>query len=350
MSPAPSLFDLAAALPEHLILGANLARGLGDLPGRSEVETILVLGMGTGRTAGQVLRAVSGTTLPMPILVESSYEIPGFVGSGALVFAVSGSGNTDEVNHAAAAAAARGARLVVISTGGWIVDFAEECGVAIVRIPPEIRPPRATFGVVVGALLGVTEKTGFLTEAGALLESAVAQLRRRRDELGRDGNIAQGLAQRLVARHVLCQGDTPIGATAAERWKAQINQNAWQPASASEQPNASHNEAVAWDGRKDLTSEREAAVLLRHGFEDPRVSLRIDRLAAHLVGKIAVHAVHGEGDSPFAVLMDLIMIGDFTSLCLAELNGIDPNSARFISETVKEGLAPPADAERRIGS
>jgi glucose/mannose-6-phosphate isomerase len=149
------------------------------------------------------------------------------------------------------------------------------------------------------------------------------------------------LAAALVGRHVLCQGDTPIGATAAERWKAQINQNARQSATASEQPNASHNEAVAWDSHNDLTMQREAAVLLRHGFEDPRVSQRIDRLAQYLDGKVPVHSVRGEGGTPFAVLMDLVMIGDVTSLHLAELNGVDPSSVRFISHTVKEGLASP---------
>jgi hypothetical protein len=51
--------------------------------------------------------------------------------------------------------------------------------------------------------------------------------------------------------------------------------------------------------------------------------------------------VQGEGDTPFAALMALVMIGDVTSLHLAELNGVDPSSVQFISQTVKEGLAPP---------
>ena len=153
-------------------------------------------------------------------------------------------------------------------------------GAPLVQIPPDIQPARVTFGVVVASLLTMLESVGFLPEAGAWLESAAAQLRRRREELRRDDNAAERLAALLAGRHVLCQGDAPIGATAAERWKAQINQNARQAASASEQPNASHNEAVAWDSRNDLTMQREAAVLLRHGFEDPRVSQRIDRLGA----------------------------------------------------------------------
>jgi glucose/mannose-6-phosphate isomerase len=354
VSAAPArtspLFDLAFALPEHLALGVGAAHDLGGLPQRSEIDNILILGMGTGRSAGDVVRAIGATTIPVPILVESSYEIPACVGNRSLVFAISGSGNTDEVNHAATASVARGARLVAVSVGGWLVDFAQDRGAAVIRIPPEIQPARATFGVVVAAMLAILHDLGFLPEAKLWIESAAAQLRRRREELSREGSIAEHLAAALIGRHVLCQGDTPIGATAAERWKAQINQNARQPASASAQPNASHNEAVAWDCRNDLTLERDAAVFLRHEYEDPRVSQRIDRQAHYLNGKVPVHSVQGQGDTPFAVLMDLAMIGDFTSLHLAGLNGVDPSSVQFISHTVKEGLTPPKHGKQKTRS
>jgi glucose/mannose-6-phosphate isomerase len=153
--------------------------------------------------------------------------------------------------------------------------------------------------------------------------------------------MVEQLASLLVGRHVLCQGDAPLGYTAAERWKAQINQNARQAASASEQPNASHNEVVAWDCRNDLTMAREAAVLLRHPYEDPRVGKRMDLFAKYLDHKIPVYSVHGQGDTPLSALMDLAMIGDFTSLHLAACNGVDPYDVPFISGTVKEGLTPP---------
>jgi glucose/mannose-6-phosphate isomerase len=345
VSAAPTqklpLFAPAAALPEHLVLGADAARDLHGLPQSSDIENIVILGMGTGRTAGQVVRAVGASIIPIPVLVESSYEIPACVGKRSLVLAVSGSGDTDEVNHATSAAAARGARLAMVTVGGWLLDFAQDSGAALIRIPADIQPARATFGVVVGSLLGLLHEIGFLPEAGAWVESAVSQLRRRRDEFSRKDNEAERLAGQLVGRHVLCQGDTPIGATAAERWKAQINQNARQSASSSEQPNASHNEAVAWDCRNDLTMQRDAAVLLRHSYEDPRVSRRIDRLAQYLSGKVPVHMVQGEGETPFAVLMDLVMIGDFTSLHLAQLNGVDPGTVPFIAQTVKAGMTHP---------
>ena len=332
-------FELAAALPEHLSLGAGLAQGLSSLPAASEFDHIAILGMGTGHTAGCVLRAVTASTLPVPILVQSTYELPACLGKRSLVFAVSGSGDTDEVNHAAADSAARGARMVVVTTGGWLANFSRETGSALIAIPEGIKPARVTFGVIVGALLATVGRIGFLPEAESWLEGAGVQLRRRRDELAKGGNIAARLAAELTGKHVACQGDAPIGATAAERWKAQINQNAKQPASASAQPNASHNEAVAWDSAD--SRRNEAAVLLRHPFEDRRVGQRMDSLAGYLKDKIPVHDVRGKGTTPFAALMDLTMVGDFVSLHLAALNGSDPGADTFIAKTLKAGLKPP---------
>jgi len=304
--------------------------------------------MGTGRTSGLAVRALGASIIPAPILVESSYEIPASIGERSLVFAISGSGDTDEVNHAVAASAARGARLVVVTTGGWLADFARDYGAPLLRIPSDV-PARAGLGFAVGALLTTLQNVGFLADASRWIESATAQLRRRRDELTRQNNIAETLASSLVGRHVLCQGDVPLGATAAERWKAQINQNAQQAASLSEQPNASHNEAVGWDCQNEVSSS-EAVVQLRHDYEDSRVGRRMDLLAQYLRGKVPVHTVRGEGDSRLANLMDLMMIGDFTSLHLAVKNGVEPGDVRFISQTVKEGLVPPARWKQKAES
>jgi glucose/mannose-6-phosphate isomerase len=233
--------------------------------------------------------------------------------------------------------------MVVVTTGGWLANFSRETGSALIAIPQEIKPARVTFGVIVGALLATVGRIGFLPEAESWLEGAGVQLRCRRDELVQGGNIAARLAAELTGKHVACQGDAPIGATAAERWKAQINQNAKQPASASAQPNASHNEAVAWDSAG--SRRNEAAVLLRHPFEDRRVGQRMDSLAEYLKDKIPVHDVRGKGTTPFAALMDLTMVGDFVSLHLAALNGSDPGADTFIAKTLKTGLKPPGAAK-----
>ena len=73
----------------------------------------------------------------------------------------------------------------------------------------------------------------------------------------------------------------------------------------------------------------------------------MDLLAQYLRGKVPVHSVRRGRRSLFAVLMDLVMIGEFVSLHLSELNGVDPSSVTFITHTVKEGLAPPSAGSKR---
>jgi glucose/mannose-6-phosphate isomerase len=295
--------------------------------------------MGTGRTAGLVIRALTIAIIAVPILVESSYELPACIGSRSLVIALSGSGNTDEVNHAAATAAERGARLVVVTVGGWLADFIGDHGAAMIRIPPDIQPARATLGVMVGGLMSIFEQIGLLPDATQWINSARTQLCRRCHELQTPSNVATRLAESLIERHIICQGDTPIGGVAASRWKTQLNQTARQSASVSFQPDASHNEVVAWDFYNPLMGE--AAVLLRHPYENRRVGRLMNLWTQYLDGKIAVHTVRGAGATRCAALLDLIMIGDFTALHIAAARELDPNDVAYISQTVKRGFAPP---------
>ena len=333
------LLDLAAALPDHLELAIEATSHLPTLPSPTGLTSIVVLGMGSGRTAGRALAAIAGPRIALPILVESSYAVPAWVGAGSLVFAVSGSGNTDEVNYAAAQAAELGARVVAITAAGWLADFARDRGATFIAIPREIEPARTAFGFTVAALISVLVQMGLLLpEATAWISSAAAHLRRRRSQIESE---AAKLATGLVDRHVTFQGDARIGAVAAERWKAQFNQNARQPASFSEQPNASHNEVVAWDALRREQVLNETVVLLRHPFEDARVAQRLDQFAAYLNGKAPVHQIRGEGDTPLAALLDLTMMADFTSLAVAAERGVDPSSIPFITTTLKEGIVPP---------
>ncbi len=312
-----------------------------SLPRLRDIDTLAIFGMGSARTAGHGLYALAADASPIPILIGRGYQIPACLGPRSLVFAISGSGNTDEVDHAAAAALACGARLVMVTRGGWLAEVAGALQLPCVDIPPGIQPARATFAFVLAALLTMVGRMGLLPPAEESIADTITQLREQWhdacDALARSPRLAADLA----GRHVVIQGDSTIGAVAAERWKAQINQSAKQPAAWSEQPNASHQEAVAWDAHPRDRSETDALVLLRHPFEDPRVSRRMELLADHVRDRVPVHVLQGTGRTRLAALMDLVMMGDLTAMHMAAINGADASSITFISETLKQGMSRP---------
>ncbi|MGH9084707.1 MAG: SIS domain-containing protein [Acidimicrobiales bacterium] len=318
------MLDLAAGLPEQVEDAAALARDLPGLPDREDVEHIVVLGMGGSGIGGDIVAAVAGPFLSVPITVAKGYEAPSFVGEGTLCFAISYSGDTEETVEAAQAASEAGARLVVLSRGGQLGALAAAIGSPHVVLP-DIPMPRAGVGAVSIPVLIALEQVGLLPGASQYVVDAVRQLRRRRDELVRDGSAARRLALEIGRTMPIIYGGDAIGAVAAYRFKCQVNENAKAPAFCAPLPEMCHNEICGWGQHGDITRQVMTVVRFRHDFEHPQVSRRFD-LTFDITDEV-VHAVldvEGRGDGSLAQLFDLIIQGDFVSLHLALEAGVDP--------------------------
>jgi glucose/mannose-6-phosphate isomerase len=314
-----------ASLPEQVFDAAVRARGLDGLPRQERVENIVVLGMGGSGIAGDVLVAAAGMFLPVPVVVVKGYESPNFVGEGTLVFAISFSGDTEETVEAASEAAVAGARVVSVTRGGELGRLAASWGAPVVTIPDDIPQPRAGLGALAIPPLVVLEEIGLFPLASRWIDAAVEQLTRRRDALVDDGEPAIGLARRIGRTVPLVHGGGSIGATAAARWRTQVNENANAPAFSSMVPELCHNEIQGWGQHGDITRQLFTAVHLRHEFEHPQVVRRFDVLRELLEEVVAdVVEVRAEGEGQLAQLLDLILVGDVMSLHLAAAEGLDP--------------------------
>ncbi len=319
------MWAATAGLPEQVESALSAARGLTDLPEQDQVENVVVLGMGGSGIAGDVLVAAAAPFMAVPVTVVKGYEPPDFVGTGSLVFAMSFSGNTEETLEAAAGAYEAGASLIVVSGGGSLVSLAGEWDVPVVPVPSEIPQPRAALGAMAIPPLVLLEEIGLFPGATQWVDQAVTQLRRRRDELVRPGSRAEDLARRIGRTLPLIHSSGDLGAAAALRWKAQINENAKCPAFFNVYPELCHNEVAGWGQHGDATRQLITLVNLRHDAEHPQVSRRFDLVEEVLREVVAdVIEVRASGEGDLAQLLDLALIGDFVSLHLAGNEGIDP--------------------------
>lgn len=64
--------------------------------------------------------------MSIPYVITKSYELPACTSQDSLFLACSHSGNTEETIEALKSAYETGATIVVISSGGWMTDFARE--------------------------------------------------------------------------------------------------------------------------------------------------------------------------------------------------------------------------------
>jgi glucose/mannose-6-phosphate isomerase len=335
-----NMFEATAGLPEQVEAAMRAASDLEGLPDGQAVQNIVLLGMGGSGIAGDMLVAATGQLLPVPLSVVKCYDCPAFVGEGSLVFAVSASGNTEETVEAASEAALQGADMVVVTGGGELAKLAAGWDAPVVPVPEGLPQPRTAIGAMCVPPMIVLEQIGLFRGASSWLERAVEQLKRRRDALVAtgDGSEAAAIARQIGRTIPLIHGGGSLGATAAQRWKTQVNENAKAPAFWSAQPELCHNEVCGWGQHGDVTRQLVTLLQLRHDNEHPQVSRRFE-LVQDLVREVVAEIVEvrAQGDGDLAQLFDLVLMGDFVSLWLAYQEGIDPGPVPVLT-TLKEQL------------
>jgi glucose/mannose-6-phosphate isomerase len=325
-------------LPQQLATAheqAAMTLDRASLPHPDQIDNIVVLGMGGSGIAGDVLRAVA-TSLPVPVIVLKQIRTPAFVGPRTLAFAVSYSGNTEETNAMAEGALDAGARLIAVTAGGELAALAGARGAIQVRCADDYVMPRAAVGALVAPLFVALFHMGLYPEAHALLVQAQAQLKHRCDHCRPDagpGNPGRELARRIARSIPLIYGGGALGGVAAYRWKCDINENAKAPAFTAAYPELDHNEICGWGQHGDVTRQIMTLVSLRHGFEDERLSTRIDR-TTELIEEalLQVLEVQAEGEGRLAQLLDLMYLGDWVSYYLALDNDVDPGPIDAIAQ------------------
>jgi len=281
-----------------------------------EATGVVVCGMGRSGIAGDVLAAIASTRSAIPVVVVKGFDLPAWVGEGALVICVSYSGDTDETVLCAEAAIRSGARVIVIAHGGRLADIAERSGSAHIVPGPAGLMPRAALPSLASAVLAIGERAGCVPDLAELEKDALDALAEGLRMWGPDSpaarNEAKTLAAQIVDRSPAIWGQEGVLAVAAMRFKGQLNENAKMLASWAVVPEALHNEIVA-------AADAPCIVVLRSATERESIERRIQALGMDNV--IEARAL-GEGD--LAVLASAALFGDLVSVYCAALRGVDP--------------------------
>jgi len=291
-------------------------------------RAIAVGALGGSATAAELVKGLVDDRLPVPFHIVREYAWPAAVGPGTLCVLSSYSGNTEETLALYDDALGRGAARAVISSGGEITRRAQADGVPYVSVPSGL-PPRAALGYSLVSLLALLPSLGF---GGADDEEALAEAevvlaegnRRLAPESPEAENPAKRLALALTGRVVVAYTAARFLAGAALRWKGQVNENAKTPAFSNALPELNHNESVGWEALRAF-HDRFGVVCLRDTDEHPRAAAQMEWTRSMLESEgLTVCEARSTGRSRLARLVSLVQLGDWVSLYLAALAGVDP--------------------------
>jgi glucose/mannose-6-phosphate isomerase len=296
----------------------------------AEAAGVMVCGMGGSAIGADLAAAALGDRLTRPLITIRGYGLPSWATPEWTVLCSSYSGNTEETLACFEAAEALGARRIVVSTGGTLVDGAREAGLPVVGLPG-IFQPRAAVAYMFTAVAEIAALADAAPRVHTEIDAAAAFLER--EAVALQARAAE-VAARLEGTYPVVYG-ADLTAPVARRWKCQVNENAKLPAFFSELPEADHNELCAWDVPDGLS-----AVFLEDSDQHPRVRRRFELTATAVAGKGATAVrVETAGETRVARLLWATMLGDLVSLELAKARGVDPLPVEAI-ERFKEAMGP----------
>ena len=311
-------------------------------------ENVVLAGMGGSAIGGELLKDIARSQSPVPIEVSKEYHLPAYANTRTLVVIVSYSGDTEESLSAFLDALKRKSMIYCVSSGGTLLEFAERLKVPYLRVPAGM-PPRAASPYLLVPQLVLLEKIHLISGMSEELNEATTLL----EKVSRE-NAPEKPAQKNTAKCLAAgiNGTVPVVygfgfyRGVAQRWKQQFNENSKVPAKWEVFPELNHNEIVGWEKTSALT-KNFSTVFLRDENEPAEVRSRIEITKTLMPKASKKFEVWAQGKSALAKVISTIVIGDFTSVYLAILRGVDPTPTRTIA-TLKQKLGETGTKEKII--
>src|SRR2546428_2256679 len=191
-------------------------------PAYADVRNITVAGMGGSAIGGDLAAALLADELRIPMSVHRDYGVPAYVGRDSLVIASSYSGNTEETLAAFDAARKRGAKILVLTTGGKIAELGRAAGHPVVTFSYRAQP-RAALGYSLSLVLGSLHRLGLVRDLSSDIEAGLSDLAKIEERVheGARTNDAKKMAIDLYGRVPFMYGAAVVGVM-ARRGKGQF--------------------------------------------------------------------------------------------------------------------------------
>jgi glucose/mannose-6-phosphate isomerase len=314
-----------------------------------EPEAIIVAGMGGSAIGGELLKDWSRDSARTPIEVCREYHLPAYANRKTLVLVTSYSGETEETLSVFLEALKRKCMILAISSGGTLQNFAQELSVPHLLVPGGMAP-RASLPYLFIPLPIILRKIGNVSNVDRDIVEAVNVLKQvaaeNSPEILSDHNPAKILADGILGTVPAVYGFQFYRAV-AQRFKTQINENSKNPAKWEIFPELDHNEIVGWENAREF-AEHFSVIFIRDCEESMEIRRRIEvsrQIINHVLTKL--FEVWSRGKTKLAKMSSVICTGDFTSVYLAVLRGVDPTPVKSI-DVLKRRLKDTGNKEKTV--
>ncbi len=304
--------NFSKQLTEAIAIGSNAKL----TPSASPISNVLICGLGGSGIGGSIVSELVAGNANVPINITKGYFIPAYVNENTLVIISSYSGNTEETLNCMELAIAKKAKIVSITSGGKVAEISKQNNLDVIIVPGGM-PPRSCLGFSLTQLFFILGFNKIITtNYKAELQAAVKLID---DE---EQNIiaeATSIANKLIDKTPVIYATTNNEGIAI-RFRQQLNENAkilcWHHII----PEMNHNELVGWTEKNDNLS-----VILFHDREEYSRNVTRIEINKEIIKKYTSHIteIYSKGKSNIEKAIYFIHLGDWVSVILGELRGVD---------------------------
>jgi len=324
------MYDLVAGFPGQMeaarAIGAEFAPAIAPAP----AQQIAVCGMGGSAIGGDLARSFLGSRLRAPLLSVRDYAAPAYLRDGSFVLLSSYSGNTGETLSAFESLRGGASTFVAVTSGGEMEKRCREAGIPVCNIPGGM-PPRSAIGYSLFPSLAILRAAGMADYDDAELEEAQAAVAARCAEYAIESpdNRAMHIAQALHGKLPLVYAGPGLFEAVARRWACQINENSKSLAHWAVFTELCHNEIVGYEALPDLRAN--SVVVSLEDEDDHELTRRQTDVGIGIMEPLCAEVIRiREGGGRLARMLSAMILGDFVSVYLAYLGGVDPTPVKNI--------------------
>lgn len=283
---------------------------------QNKISNVLICGLGGSGIGGSIVSELVVGNASVPISVTKGYFIPAYVNENTLVIISSYSGNTEETLNCMELALAKNAKITGITSGGKVLETAKAKNFDCIVVPGGM-PPRSCLGYSLTQLFFILGFHKLISSNfKAELETAVKLIDSEENAIIAEANtIAGKLKGKIPVIYA-----TTYNEGIAIRFRQQLNENAkilcWHHIV----PEMNHNELVGWTEKNENLS-----VLIFLDKDDYSRNLARVDINKEVIKKYtsSITEIYSKGNSTIEKAIYFIHLGDWISVALGELRGVD---------------------------
>lgn len=318
----PKYYEDIKKFPDQFRTGFELTK---DIKVEGDFDRVVLCGMGGSTLYADLANDYLATFTDFRVEVNRGYDLTTRDNEKTLYIVASYSGNTEEVLSVLSQIQEKNYKFIVFTSGGKLLEKAEETGSQFFQIPTGLQP-RLSTGYFIGGLFQVLTNQGFIDDKSEEIIKAASKIDDTLDE-----QKSKDLAKKIKDK-VLVSYSTTENSSIARITKIKFNENAKTQSYWNVFPELNHNEMV---GYQDVVSNY-FFLIFESKFTHERNLKRIDTFVNLMKNKGQdSEVIKMEGENLLEEILNAYYLTDHITFYLAEEKGIDPEPVSMVEDFKK---------------